>query len=126
MYRAFGLLLPESNFTLPAAAKKMTAVFPGFQQQLTGDQLSVFNDSWEIHLNMQQGPEVLEESEEIAEHIGGTEDALGIRRCNRRVEVSSDFPDPEMEHFDDYLKVIEVLQTFDGLIAIDPQEPSLI
>jgi hypothetical protein len=31
-----------------------------------------------------------------------------------------------MEHFNDYLLVVEVLKTFDGLIAVDPNEPSLL
>jgi hypothetical protein len=31
-----------------------------------------------------------------------------------------------MAHFKDYLSVIEVLQTFKGMIAVDPNEPSLL
>jgi hypothetical protein len=35
-------------------------------------------------------------------------------------------PDPELEHFNDYLLAVEVLQSFRGLIAVDPREPSLL
>jgi hypothetical protein len=31
-----------------------------------------------------------------------------------------------MDHFNDYLQVIEVLQSFQGVIAVDPSEPSLL
>jgi hypothetical protein len=84
------------------------------------------SEDWEIHLTLEDGPAVLEESIRIAEQISGAEDELGIRACNRRIEVASDVPDPKMEHFDDYLKVIEVLQTFRGVVLVDPEEPSLL
>ena len=71
-------------------------------------------------------PQVLQESREIEEKIGGDEDDLGIANCDRRVEVASDIPDPEMDHFNEYLLVIEVLQSFKGIIAVDPKEPSLL
>jgi hypothetical protein len=31
-----------------------------------------------------------------------------------------------MDHFNDYLRVIEALQTFQGVIPVDPREPSLL
>ncbi len=126
MYHAHGLLLPESDFTLAAAAQKLAATFPALRQAQSGPRLSLSSDTWEIHLTLEQGPEVLEDSRRIAEHVGGAEDELGISRCDRRVDVATDVPDPEMEHFNDYLKVIETLQTFKGVIPVDPQEPSLI
>ena len=43
----------------------------------------------------------------------------------RRVEVWSDTPDPFMEHFNDFLSVVEVLKSFRGLIAVDPNEPGV-
>lgn len=126
MYHAYGLLLPQSNFTLAEAARKLAAIFPSFQQQQRESQLSLIKGDWEIHLTLQEGPEVLEESRRIAEHVGGAEDELGIGKCNRRVDIASDVPDPEMDHFNDYLLVVEMLQQFQGVIPIDPHEPSLL
>lgn len=126
MYRRFGLLLPESDFSLEAAARRLKMKFPNFEVQQGDNSILLHRDTWEIHLVVEAGPEVLEESRRISEHISGAEDELGISRCARRVVVSSDMADPEMEHFDDVLKVTEVLQTFKGLIAVDPQEPSLL
>jgi hypothetical protein len=126
MYHAQGLLLPTSDFTLAAAAKKLAGVFPKFKQTQTGQRLSLASDNWEIHLTMEEGPQVLEDSIRIADHIGGADEELGIAKCNRRVDVATDYPDPEMDHFNDYLQVIEVLQSFQGVIAVDPSEPSLL
>lgn len=126
MYRTFGLLLPESDFTLDAAARKLQVKFPNFGVQQRGNSVLVARDDWEMELRLEEGPEVLEESLRIAEQISGAVDELGISRCARRVVSSSDTPDPMMEHFDDMTKVTEVLRTFKGVIAIDPQEPSLL
>lgn len=126
MYRTFALLLPESDFTLDKVAQKILTAFPGSQASRADQQIQVTTPDWEVHLTLEEGPEVLEETQRIAEHIGGNEDELGIRRCARRVVIASDVPDPMMEHFADYLKVIDVLRTFKGLILVDPQEPSLL
>ena len=126
MYQAFGLLKPDSDFTLAAAAQKLAARFRGCALTQEGDQLTVSTKDWEIHLTLASGPQILDESRKIEEGIGGDQDDLGIVKCDRRVEVASDIADPEMEHFADYLAVIEVLQSFKGLIAVDPQEPSLL
>jgi hypothetical protein len=126
MYRAYGLLLPDTEFTLADASQRLRARFPGGTVEETGGRLTLKKGDWEIHLTMRQGADVLAESRTIAEHIGGAEDELGITRCDRRVEVESDVPDPDMGHFNDYLVVIEVLRSFRGVIAIDPQEPSLL
>jgi hypothetical protein len=126
MYSAFGLLTPDSDFTMTEAAKRLSAKFPSFTVESKADSLVVSSADWEIHLTLNESPTVIEESRDIAEHIGGAEDAQDIAGCGRRVELASDIPDPDMEHFNDYLLAVEVLQTFKGLIAVDPKEPSLL
>jgi hypothetical protein len=126
MYSAFGLLTAESDFTMAEAARRLVRKFPEFKVEQTGDGITLSAADWEIHLAMNEAPEVLAESREIAGHIGGAADATDVAACSRRVELSSDVPDPEMAHFNDYLLVVEVLQSFTGLIAVDPKEPSLL
>ena len=126
MYRAFGLLKSDSDFTITEAARRLSARFPKYTVVPKGDTITVSSADWEVHLVLNESPEVLEESREIAAHIGGSEDAQDIAACGRRVELSSDMPDPEMDHFNDYLLAIEALQSFQGLIAVDPREPSLL
>jgi len=126
MYHAYGLLLPTSDFTLAAAAKKVAVVFPAMKQKQTDRRLTLSSGNWAIHLTLEDGPDVLEDSVRIADHIGDAEGELGIATCNRRIDVASDDPDPEMDHFNDYLQIIETLQSFRGVIPVDPKEPSLL
>src|SRR5271166_4097553 len=126
MYSAFGLLKPDSDFTMTEAARRVSARFPSFTVEQKAETIVVSSADWEIHLTLNESPTVLDESRDIAERIGGAEDAKDIAVCARRVELASDIPDPEMEHFNDYLLAVEVLQSFKGLIAVDPREPSLL
>jgi hypothetical protein len=126
MYSAFGLLKPDSDFTMAEAAKRLSAKFPSFAVEQKAGSIVVSAAGWEIHLILNDSPQVLDESRELGERIGGEEDAKDIVICTRRVELASDIPDPEMEHFNDYLLAIEVLQSFKGLIAVDPREPSIL
>lgn len=126
MYSAFGLLTPDSDFTMTEAARRLAVKFPTFTIELRADSIAVSSADWEIHLTLNESPMVLDESREIAGHIGGAVDAKDIAACARRVEVASDIPDPVMAHFNDYLFVVEVLQSFKGVIAVDPREPSLL
>jgi hypothetical protein len=126
MYSAFGLLKPDSDFTMTEAAKRLSSRFPTYTVEHRPDTIVVSSADWEIHLVLNASPAVIEESREIAGHIGGSDDAKDLAACDRRVELGSDTPDPEMEHFNDYLLTIEVLQSFQGLIAVDPREPSLL
>jgi hypothetical protein len=127
VYRAFGLLLPDTDFTVPEAARRLAARFPQYAVLLADDgQVTVESDTWEIELRVVEGPEVAEESAHLAERLGGEGELGALAACGRRVEVWSETPDYEMEHFDDFLGVIEVLKSFRGLVPVDPKEPSLL
>lgn len=125
MYSAFALLQSSSDFVLDEAVSRLKVRFPDFTVERGGNQITVAKGDWEIILGENSDPSVLVESAEMAEKIAG-EDGSEIAACARRIEVSSDIPDPFMEHFNDFLIVIEVLQSFRGVIAIDPKEPSLM
>jgi hypothetical protein len=126
VYSAFGLLKPDSDFTLAEAARRFAAKFPAFAVEQHADAVVVSSADWEIHVTLNEAATVLDESREMAERIGGAEDATDIDACARRVELASDIPDPQMEHFNDYLLAVEVLKSFRGLIAVDPSEPALL
>ena len=123
MYRAYGLLLPSSDFTVDEAFRRLTARFPQYSVLLgsTG-QITVENATWEIEVALAAGPHVLSESQGFADHIGGVSEYGDVASCDRRVEVWSDTPDPEMAHLKDFQDLIEVLKGFTGLIAVDPKE----
>ena len=126
MYRAFGLLQAASDLTLDEVAVRLRAKFPGYNVVQNAGQITVAKGDWEIELRLNGEPAVLVESAELAEKIAGTIDGTEIAACTRRVEVWSDTPDPTMEHFNEFLFVVEVLQSFRGVIAVDPREPALM
>ena len=104
MSGVFGLLKTDSDFTMSNAAKRPSARFPTYSIEHKADIMVV----------------------STAGHIGGPDLARDIAACERHVELGNDTPDPEMEHFSDYLNTNQVLQSFQGLIAVDPRERSLL
>jgi hypothetical protein len=128
MYRAFGLLRPDSDFTIDEAKTRLAAKFPGFGITHDANQLVVSQGDWWIALALVSGPEVRTETEGLLERLAGVEpaEAEAFSASDRRVEVWTDVPDPFMEHFDHYLSVVEVLKSFGGLLAVDPKEPGVL
>ncbi len=123
--RVYGMMLPDTDFTLDDAMEKLRARFPDFQVTRTGDQITVASSDWEIELALNDGPEVAEDSVHIAEKIAG-DDAGDLAAVSTRVEVWSDTPDYEMAHFADFLGVVDVLKTFTGMVVVNPEEPGLM
>ncbi len=128
MYRALGLLQPNTDFTPDEAQKRLAAKFPGFTVTRDGNQIVVSQGEWWIAMALVSGPDVQMETEGILGHLAGIEqdEAAVYATSDRRVEVWTDVSDPFMEHFDDYLRVVEVLKSFNGLLAVDPKEPGLL
>jgi hypothetical protein len=128
MYRAFGLLKPDSDFSLDQAQKRLAAKLPGAAVARDGNQVTVSMGEWWIAMALVSGPEIQLETEGIVGHLAGIEPAEAevLTASDRRVEVWTDVPDPFMEHFDHYLSVVEVLKSFNGLLAVDPKEPGLL
>ncbi len=128
MYRAYGLLKPENDFDLTAAATRLESRFPDYAVRVVGGQITVSKGDWEIELALASGPQVQSESQGILDKVAGMEpeEVESIVRSEKRVEVWSDTPDPFMEHFNDYLVVVEVLKTFNGVVAVDPQGATVL
>ena len=128
MYRAYGLLQPNCDYTTAAAVKRLRAEFPTYSVAAAGERVTVSKGDWGIELLLNADPSVRTEASALAEQIAGLEaaDAATIEECNRRVDVWSDTPDPFVEHLADFHAVVGVLKTFRGLIAIDPHAPALM
>jgi hypothetical protein len=128
MYHAIGLLRSDSDFSLDAAQTRLVAKFPGFTVARDGNQITVSQGEWWIAAALVSGPEVQLENEGLVGRLAGVEpaEAEAYGTSDRRVEVWTDVPDPFMEHFDHYLFVVETLKSFNGLLAVDPNEPGLL
>jgi hypothetical protein len=81
---------------------------------------------WSLRLYFEGEPHVLVESEEIAEHYAASHpERKTIAACKRRLSMSGD-DDPNMDHFNDYVFVMEVLESFPGVYLFDPREGSFV
>ncbi len=128
MYRACGLLQPNSDFSLPLAVQRLTARFPNYSVVLKEDQVTISQGDWALFVALSGGPALRGELEGLVGKLAGLEpaEAESYVTSQRRVDVWSDTPDPLMEHFNDYLIVVEVLKSFRGLLAVDPKEPGVL
>jgi hypothetical protein len=128
MYRALGLLRPDTDFTIEEAQNRLAAKFPGFAVTRDANQVVVSQGEWWIAMAIVSGPEIQMETEGLVGHLAGVEPAEAevLASTDRRVEVWTDVSDPFMEHFDHFQFVIEVLKSFNGLLAVDPKEPGVM
>jgi hypothetical protein len=128
MYRAIGLLQSHSDFSLEEAESRLRAALPTHVVSRTGDTLTAAQGNWWIAVALASGSELRDETEGLVSKLAGLEPAEAELYVNseKRVEVWTDEPDPFMEHFNDYLSVVEVLKSFRGLLAVDPKEPGVL
>ena len=128
MYHAMGLLQKNNDFDLDAAGALLVARIPGSSAVRNGDTVTVGKGDWSINIALVSGPQVQSETAGITGKLAGFDqtEAEALAASDRRVEVWTDDPDPFMEHFNDYLFAVEVLKSFHGVTAVDPNEPSLL
>lgn len=129
-YDLFALLTDEATITVAQLSKLLKAKFApdqGAQVLLESEKsLAIKWKNWAFQIAYEDGPHVLEESREIAElHSANRPDESLIAACRRRMIVVGD-PDPNMEHFNDYLFIEEVFLTLPGVILYDPQEKAFV
>lgn len=83
-------------------------------------------DGWSFRLSVEDQPHVRAESEGIAEAFAsGRPNRDLIASCRRRISVAAD-PDPDMDHFNDYLFIMERLGKLTGVILFDPKVPEFV
>lgn len=126
------VLLPGTEpVSLPWLAERVTKRFasePGVRVAVEATNLHSFEHlavawgEWEIRITKEEAETVLEESREIAGSIGSHRaDRDRIAGCRRRFSLSSD-DDPEMDRFNDYLFIVEILEKIPGAILIEDGE----
>jgi hypothetical protein len=128
MYLAYGLLQPGSDFTLDEAVRRLAARFPGWSVTRAGNEVHVTQGDWEFKLQLNAEGYVADESEGLSGKIAGVEpaEAAAVAASDRRAELWSDTQDPFVEHLGDFGAAVEVLKSFRGLIAVDPNEHALM
>lgn len=84
------------------------------------DHIKLAWSNWSLRLLFAVASHVLIESKEIAAGVATHRANRDIiASCNRRIEITS-APDPKMDHFNDYIFVLEVLERIPGVVLFDP------
>ena len=127
------ILLPHDQFSIADARTLLEARFAGHNDLMvrSGKWLEVkSSDGWALRLSYHAETFVLEESAEIAQSLRDGKltaaapellersKAVNLETFPARFEISCK-PDPNMDHFNDYLYVLEALQSLEGSVAFD-------
>jgi hypothetical protein len=125
-YEAITFLQEGSDFDLAVAARRLAEWLPNTEVTRRGKGIVVKSSGWEVRLHLMDEPYVAEESRDIAKQFADCPRAAEIGECERRVEVCSTDPDPDMGHFNDFVFVLHALEEFRGVILFDPGSGELI
>jgi hypothetical protein len=88
--------------------------------------LTLALEDWTARLYLDEEASVAEEAQEFPSVFPQNPRASEIARCHRRIDIWCPLDDPNMDHFNDFLFILEVLWKFRGLILIDPGSGELI
>jgi hypothetical protein len=127
-YSSLALLPPDITTTLTELQSLFEAKFANWNQATVGTGtwehnghlfISITVDNWQLRVSYSNEPHVIIESQDIARIFAKERDDKDIiASCASRFEVSSD-DDANIEYFNAYVFVLEVLETIDGAILID-------
>ncbi|PQO26639.1 hypothetical protein [Blastopirellula marina] len=83
--------------------------------------LELQKGDWSIAVSYESGDIVAEESQEIARlYAEFRPDRDEIAACRQRIDVVTT-ADPEMEHFNDFVLLLERLEKLPGAVLFDPE-----
>jgi hypothetical protein len=125
-YDAIAFLQSGSDCHLGGAARRLSNRFRHMQVTHDGKEITISAKAWQVTLHLAEGPLVAEESREMGEHFTRCPRASDIAKCERRVDIWSTDPDPNMDHFNDFILVLETLEEYRGIILFDAKTGDLI
>lgn|GEM_PF-6036286 len=131
----FGLLEPDSTFDIYKAFDRICDAFAniGGAHQHEAPRSTTGNDIWidpeklglfVVLLDNVEGVDVAEDSRQLALELGEATEAAAVAQCSRRIEFGFQLPDPRGEIFPHFQRLLAVLQTFHGVIFLDPRNPA--
>lgn len=125
-YEAIAFLKDDSDFNLEVFKQDLIRCFPIMQIVQEGKTISLSHLDWKIHAHLADEPFVEIEALEMPEHCPECPRIEEISQCKRRVEIWSRSPDPQMDYFNDYIILCNVVERFQGVILFDPMSGNLM
>lgn len=126
-YYRIALLIPSNHaLSFEDLANALRTRFNKLRKPPTinaaGNNIQIKYDDWSLRIYWEENLDVLAEAQEIADRFAvNRSDKAVIASCNRRITTSGD-PDPNMDHFNDFVHVIEVLESIEDTYIFDPGE----
>jgi hypothetical protein len=129
-YSLLVLLTDQTTLTLDTLAERLRKRFSYDPAVLiehkTSDVVLVQWGAWSVHIIFENEPHVVVESEDIADRFAASHPSRSeIATSKQRLCVSGD-DDPNMDHFNDFLFVMEVLESYSGVYLFDPLEGAFV
>ncbi len=129
MYEALILIAATADIDLRSFEEAIEARFAGYPEvssEISGSRLTLSVDGFHFFINYNCAESVSIESQEIAEMFAsGRDDADQIAGAKCRFEVSSD-DDPSMDHFNDFVFLMEAAEQAGTVFLFDPAAGSFI
>jgi hypothetical protein len=126
-YKAMALLPPSVVLSMPELAERLSKTFGAVE--LSADQTKIAKtiqnpanpeETWSFRLYLENKPHVIFESREMADKFAQNRpDKAVIVSCDRRLFLGCD-PDPNMDFFNDYVIIVQILDEIEGAIVFDP------
>jgi hypothetical protein len=120
-YCAVAFVADNSAFSIAAAGERFRSPrwFRVRVEIVSDKELRLFFGRWRLTV-LTSNDDFVVEARETAKACPDYVHAAEVANCKRMVSVFSRDPDPEMNHFNDYLLVIEELvDSFPGFFAMD-------
>lgn len=84
--------------------------------------ITVKRDNWLLRVHWEDNPEFVAEANEYFKMCAVKhQDRDIISSCNRHISTAGD-PDPQMDYFNDYIFVLEVLDKLENVFKFDPYD----
>ena len=81
---------------------------------------------WSMRIQIEDQPHVIEESRELAAlYAGARAERASIALCHRRITVDTD-DDVDMEHFNDFMIVLDAIRSCRPVALFDPINESFV
>jgi hypothetical protein len=122
-YEYLILIGENSDFNLNKLAEKLNGFYANkkeIQIKISDNSVQVVYDKkykFRLHLNEEEYVKI--ESEEMAETA--EKNKTEIAACRKRLEMSGD-ADPDMDHFNDSLFILQTLESFSDVYLYSPHE----
>lgn len=131
-YQALIFLPPGTEATLEDAYNRLIEKYSQdieagkVKITLKDGELSFRRGRWSMEIYEDSSPHVIGEAKEIAATYGARLPNSGMLTLSRRrFDLSSD-PDPNMDHHEDYLDVVEEIGSFPGAVVFEPETGTFI